>query len=80
MAIAGSGKFTAVGAVVIGGHQEGGRRVNRFTVKGQILNAFRLRVNHLTLAVVSRRLGNINLVVYAVNHIKIVGAETVPVD
>ena len=53
MAVAGSGKLTAVGAVVVGRDEEGGIRIDWFAVKGQIFNTFRFRVNGLTFTVVA---------------------------
>ena len=80
MAIAGSGKLAAVGAIVIGSNQECSIRINRLAVEGQVFDAFRLRVNGLTLTVVFRRLRYVNLILHAVNHVEVIGAETVPVD
>ncbi len=80
MAVARTGKLTAVGAVIIGHHQEGRIRIDRLAVEGQVFNAFRLRVNGLALAVISRRLGDINLIIHAVDHVEVVGAEAVPVN
>lgn len=53
MAVAGTGKLTAVGAIVIGCYQEGSVRVDRFTVKGQMLNTLCLRVDRLAFAVLA---------------------------
>ncbi len=80
MAISRTGKLTAVGTVVIGHHQESGIRIDRLAVEGQVFNALRLRVDRLTLAVIFRRLGDVNLVVHAVDHVEVVGAEAVPVN
>ena len=40
MAVAGTGEFAAVSAIVIGGDEEGGLRIDRLTVKGQVFDAF----------------------------------------
>lgn len=37
-------------------------------------------VNHLALAVVARRLADVDLVIDAVNHVEVIGAEPVPVN
>mgnify|MGYP000721373291 FL=1 len=52
MAISRAGKLAAVGAVVIGYHQEGGIRVDGFALKGQVFDALGLRVNDLAFAVI----------------------------
>ena len=51
MAVAGSGKLTAVGAVVVGRDEEGSIRIDRLAVKGQMFNTLRFRVNGLTFTV-----------------------------
>ncbi|MNT37659.1 hypothetical protein D3C72_1738060 [compost metagenome] len=56
MAIAGPGEFAAVRAIVIGRDQEYRVRVDRFTLEGQMLDTFRLRVHRLAFTVVFRRL------------------------
>ena len=43
MAFAGASEFTAVRAIVIGGDQESGLRIDRFAVEGQVLNTLCLR-------------------------------------
>ena len=53
MVVAGSGKLTAVGAVVVGRDEEGSIRIDWFAVKGQIFNTFRFRINGLTFPVVA---------------------------
>ena len=80
MAITCSGKFAAVSAIVIGGNKEHGVRINRLAVKGQVLNPLCIGINHLTFTVIAGGLGNINLIIHAINHIKVIGAETIPVD
>jgi len=68
MAVAGTGKIAAVSAVVIGGNEEDRIRIDRLAVKGQVLNALRLRIDALALAVIARWLGDINLVLPAVDN------------
>ena len=80
MAVARTGKFAAVSAIVIGGNQEHGVRINRLAIKGQVLNPFRIGINHLALAVITGGLGNINLIIHTINNIKVISAETIPVD
>ena len=80
MAFAGASEFTAVRAIVIGGDQESGLRIDRFAVEGQVLNTLCLRMDHLTFAVVAGRLSDVDLVVHPVNHVEVIGAEAVPVD
>ncbi len=80
MALTGAGKFAAVSAIVIGGDQESGLRIDRFTVEGQVRNTLCLRMDQLALAVVAGRLSDVNLVVHPVNHVEVIGAEAVPVD
>ncbi|MNU76750.1 hypothetical protein D3C71_663090 [compost metagenome] len=80
MTIASSGKFTAVGAIVIGCHQEHRVRIDRLTVKRQVFNAFSLRIYRLAFAVIFRGLRHINLIIHAVDHVEVIGAETVPVN
>ncbi|SAH82510.1 Uncharacterised protein [Enterobacter hormaechei] len=80
MAVTRTGKLAAIGAVVVGHHQESGIRINRFAVEGQVFDAFCLRINGLTFAVIFCGLGNVNLIFHAVDHVEVVGAETVPVN
>ena len=40
MAVARTGKFAAVSAIVIGGNEEHSVRINRLAIKGQVLNPF----------------------------------------
>ena len=80
MIFAGALEFTAVGAVVVGRDEESGVRIDRLAVKGQMLNSLGLRIDTVAFAVVARRLGDINLVVHAINDVEVVSAEAVPVN
>ena len=80
MAVARTGKFAAVSAIVIGGNEEHGVRINGLTVKGQVLNPLCIGINHLTFTVIAGGLGNINLIIHTINNIKVISAETIPVD
>ena len=53
MAVARTGKFAAVSAIVIGGNEEHGVRINRLAIKGQVLNPLCIGINHLALAVIT---------------------------
>lgn len=80
MILAGALEFTAVSAIVVGRDEESGVRIDWLAVKGQMLNSLGLRIHAVAFAVVARRLGDIDLVVHAVNHVEVVGAEAVPVN
>ena len=80
MLIACAGKLTAVGTVIIGGNQEEGIWINRLAFERQTFDTLRLIVDQLAFTVVTCRLADVDLIIYPVNHIKVIGAETVPVD
>ena len=80
MILTGALEFTAVSAVVIGGDEESGVRIDWLAVKGQVFNSLGLRINGLTFAVIARRLGDIDLVVHSIDDIEVVGAKAVPVN
>ena len=80
MTVAGASELATVGAIVIGGDEEGRVRVDWLTVKGQIFNALRFWVNALAFAVVARWLSDIHLIIHAVYNVEVIGAEAIPVN
>lgn len=80
MTITGASKFTAIGAVVIGGNQECGFWINRFTIKRQVFDALSFVINQRAFAVIASRLADINFIVNPIDNIEIISTETIPVN
>lgn len=74
------GKFVVVSVIVIGGNQEYGVWINWFVIKGQVFNFFRIGINYLVFVVIMGGLGNINLIIYIINNIKVISVEIILVD
>ncbi len=79
MAFTGPGKAAASGAVIIGRHQKRRCRIDRLAVKGKLMNSRRASIDQLAVVVITRGLRHIDLIINAIDHIKIVGTE-IPVN
>lgn len=80
MVFIGVGEFVVVSVIVIGCDQESSLWINWFFIEGQVFNMFCLWMDYLIFVVVVGWLSDVDLVVYFVNDVEVVGVEVVLVD